>query len=153
MRRLYRTLLDQFSGLHGEVLKALDELPAEALDWKPGPDMNSLAVLIVHLTGAERYWIGDVVKGDPSFRDREAEFKVKSMDAAALRKRVADLDQYEASAFETFRLSDLNQVRSSPRDGKQVTVGWAILHSLQHSAEHVGHIGILKQQWKQRAVA
>ena len=70
MRKLYQALLDELSELHGEVTKALDDVPAEALDWMPGPEMNSLSILIVHLMGAERYWIGDVVKGDPSFRDR-----------------------------------------------------------------------------------
>ncbi len=150
MRKLYRSYLDELGELHGEILKALDELPAEALDWVPGPEMNSLSVLIMHLTGAERYWIGDVVQGDPSFRNRDAEFQVKGMDAAALKKRVADLDAYEEAAFEKLRLRDLDAVRVSPRDGREVTVAWALLHPLQHTAQHVGHIQILKQQWKEK---
>ena len=27
------------------------DLPAEAMDWSPGPDMNSVAVLLAHITG------------------------------------------------------------------------------------------------------
>jgi uncharacterized damage-inducible protein DinB len=149
MQKFYRAMLEEFGALHAEIVKAIDELPTEALDWVPGPEMNSLSVLIVHTTGAERYWIGDVAKGDPSGRDREAEFRVKGMTAEALKQRLADLDRYEAAAFETLELGDLEAMRVSPRDGKQITVAWALLHPLQHTGQHVGHIEILKQEWKQ----
>jgi uncharacterized damage-inducible protein DinB len=149
MRKFYRAMLDELSGLHAEIVKAIDELPPEALDWVPGSDMNSLSVLAVHTTGAERFWIGDVVKGDPSFRNRDAEFRVQGMTAEALKQRIADLDLYEAAAFETLSLRDLDGMRVNPRDGKQVSVAWALLHPLQHTGQHVGHIEILKQQWMQ----
>jgi len=149
MHKFYRAMLDEYAVLHGEIVKALDELPAEALDWVPGPEMNSLSVLVVHLTGSERYWIGDVARGDPSGRDREAEFRVKGMTAGALKKRVADVDDYEAAAFETMRVSDLEEMRVAPGSGREVTVAWALLHPLQHTGQHVGHIELLKQQWIQ----
>jgi hypothetical protein len=47
----------------------------------------------------------------------------------------------------------VDEVRVSPRDGKQVTVGWALLHPLQHTGQHVGHIQVLVQQWKQKGDA
>jgi len=150
VRKLYQALLDELGELHGEVTKALDTLPAEALDWTPGPEMNSLSILTVHLMGAERYWIGDVVQRDPSFRNREAEFQVKGLDAATLKQRLADLDAYEVAALGKLRLRDLDEERVSPRDGRKVTVGWAVLHPLQHTGQHVGHIEVLVQQWKQK---
>ena len=149
MHKFYQAMLDEYAALHAEIVKAIDELPAEALDWVPGPEMNSLSVLVAHLTGSERYWIGDVARGDPSGRDREAEFRVKGMTAEALKKRVADLDAYEAAAFETMQLGDLEEMRIAPRGGRQVTVAGALLHPLQHTGQHVGHIEILKQQWMQ----
>jgi hypothetical protein len=66
----YINLLQQ---CHNEILEALNGLPSESLDWSPGPDMNSISVLVFHLSGAERYWIGDVAAQDPKERDREAE--------------------------------------------------------------------------------
>jgi uncharacterized damage-inducible protein DinB len=149
MHTFYRAMLDEYAALHAEIVKAVNDLPAGALDWVPGPDMNSLSVLVVHTTGSERFWIGDVVKGDPSNRNREAEFRVKGMTADALKQRVAELDVYEAAAFETLTVRDLDAMRVSPRDGKQITVAWALLHPLQHTGQHVGHIEILKQQWMQ----
>jgi len=150
MRKYYEVMLEHFRELHAEALKALDVLPAEALDWVPGTEMNSISVLIMHFSGAERYWVGDVVNGDPSFRNREAEFQVKGMDSAALKQRLADLDAYEGKVFETLRVRDLESWKVSPRDGSKLTVAWALLHALQHTAVHLGHIEILTQQWKQK---
>lgn len=150
MRKYYEGLLEHLKALHAEAIKSLESLPLEALDWVPGPEMNSISVLIMHFTGSERYWVGDVVRGDPSFRNREAEFLTRGVDAAALRQRILDLDAYEAQAFESLKVRDLDSFKVAPKDGRQVTVAWALLHALQHTAVHIGHIEILTQQWKQQ---
>ena len=149
MHTAYEALLDRFHELHLEIEKALEALPVEALDWKPGPEMNSLAVLIVHLTGAERYWVGDVVKGESSDRDRNAEFQASGLSAAVLMKRITDLDAYEKAAFDGMAVSVLEEERVSPRDGRPYSVAWALSHALEHTALHVGHIQMLSQLWKQ----
>ena len=61
MHPYYIALLDRFDELHRAIKEAVDALPPEGLDWIPGPDMNCMCVLIVHLAAAARYWIGDVV--------------------------------------------------------------------------------------------
>src|SRR4030042_3673177 len=153
MRKYYEAMLEHFRGMPAEVLKALDALPPEALDWSPGPEMNSLTVLVTHITGSERYWVGDVVKGTPSFRDREAEFQARGVDAAALKQRLTDLDAYEAGALESLKVRDLESFKVSPRDGRSVPVAWALLHALEHTSVPVGHIEVLVQQWKHKAKA
>src|SRR5688572_8280724 len=109
MQKFYEALFDQLQARHRELIKFLDELPPEAYDWKPAPEMNSLAVLIFHLTGGERYWIGDVVKGEDSHRDRDAEFKVSGLTADALKQRINDLEAYEKSVLEGMKLEDLEE--------------------------------------------
>ena len=150
MQPFYATLFDRFHELHGEIIKALDELPAEALDWQPAEEMNSISVLVVHLTGAERYWIGDVLKGEPFPRDRDAEFHVRGLNASALKQRVVDLEAYEKAAFENMRLAEMEEQRVSPREGRTYLAAWAVMHALEHTALHVGHIQIQSQLWKQR---
>jgi hypothetical protein len=150
MRTFYEGMLEHLKALHAEAIKSLEGMPVDALDWVPGPEMNSISVLIMHFTGSERYWVGDVVKGDPSFRNREAEFQTKGMDAAALRRRILDLDEYEARAFEALKVRDLESWKVAPKDGRRVTMAWALLHAMQHTAVHIGHIEILTQQWRQR---
>jgi hypothetical protein len=150
MKKIFVALLDRFDELHRAIRESMDGMPPEALDWSPGPDMNSLTILIVHLAGSERYWIGDVVRGDPSFRDREAEFRTKGLSADALKQRLTDLEAYERIALGTLGLADLEEERTSPRDGKKCTAAWALSHALEHTAIHVGHIQILTQMWKQQ---
>jgi len=134
---------------HDEILKALEGLPPNALDWTPGPDTNSISVMIFHLTGAERYWIGDIAAQESSKRDRDAEFKVHNVEMDALKKRLDDNLVYARKALEKFTLQDLEAQRIVPRDGSKVMVGGALLHALEHMTTHLGHIQLTRQLWKQ----
>ena len=151
MLLFFEALADNFHELHGEIQRDLDVLPPEALDWKPGAEMNSVSVIIVHLTGAERFLIGDILMQDPSNRDREAEFLVAGMNKADLLQRLSATEDYIKAAFEKLSLSDLDAHRIHPRHGNQVSVSWALLHALEHSATHVGHIQLTVQMWQQKS--
>ena len=142
--------VERLQRLHADVERAMAGLSQEALDWVPGPEMNSIAVLVVHLTGAERYWIGDVAGREPSGRDRAAEFRAHGLDEAALRRRLDEALAYCRSIVEKLTLQDLETIRVSPRDGQQFTVAWSLLHTLEHTAIHLGHIQIVRQLWDQR---
>lgn len=146
----YLELLVRFHELHADIEKTLEPLSQEAMDWSPGPDMNSLSVLIVHLTGAERFWIGDVVMGDPSNRDRGAEFRTSGWDKSALLQRLHETEAYMTTALDKLSLSDLEATRIHPRRGDEVTVTWALLYALEHASMHHGHIQLTAQLWQQR---
>ena len=142
----YINLLQQ---RHNEILEALEGLPSDALDWSPGPDMNSISVLVFHLTGAERYWIGDVAAQDPKERDRDAEFRVHNVEMDVLKKRLGDNLEYARKALETFTVQDLETTLISARDGRKFTVTWALLHALEHTTLHLGQIQLTRQLWEQ----
>jgi hypothetical protein len=148
MLPFFEALLDRFYDLHREIENDLNVLPPEALDWKPGAEMNSVSVIIVHLTGAERFLIGDVVIGDPSNRNRESEFRVEGMGKGDLVQRLAATETYIKGAFGKLSLTDLETMRTHPHHGNQVSVAWALLHALEHTATHVGHIQLSVQLWK-----
>ncbi len=74
MQPFYTDYLNNLEELHQEILHTINGLPQNAFDWTPFTGGNSLSVLIVHFTGAERYWLSDVVAGVSSRRDRESEF-------------------------------------------------------------------------------
>ena len=46
-------------------------------------------------------------------------------------------------------LEELEELRISPRDGRQFTVGWSLAHALEHTAIHVGHAQITRQLWEE----
>jgi uncharacterized damage-inducible protein DinB len=134
---------------HNNILEALEGLPPAALDWSPGPDMNSISVLVTHLTGAERYWIGDVAAQEPSHRDRDAEFRVRNVDMDVLKKRLADNLEYARDTLSKFTIRDLETTQVSDRDGHTFTIAWALLHALEHATLHLGQIQLTRQLWEQ----
>jgi uncharacterized damage-inducible protein DinB len=150
MPTFFDDLLDRFHELHADLAGAIDGLPAEALDWVPGPEMNSISVLVVHLTGAERYWIGAVALGEPTDRVRKEEFAVKGLGTDELKRRLTAADDYIRNALTRFSLPDLEAVRKSPRNEKTFSVGWCLAHVLEHTALHLGHIQLTRQLWDQK---
>lgn len=136
---------------HKDFDKAIAGLPQEALDWVPGPDMNSLCVLVVHSMGAERYWIGDIGAGIESNRNRAAEFQAHGLDEKTLRELLASTLEFVRTVFESLTLDDLTKSRYSPNmGGGDRRAIFGISHALEHTAQHLGHAEITRQFWEQR---
>src|SRR2546422_9373641 len=55
------------------LLKAVAGVDEAVLHWSPGAEVNSVAVLLRHLGGSERWWIGGAIGGAPRrpVRDKE----------------------------------------------------------------------------------
>ena len=150
MDTFFEEYLSRLHELLTDIEKSLEGLPQEAIDWQPQSGMNSLSVLVVHLTGSARYWIGDVGMGDPSNRNREAEFRVKGLQVEALSLRLRELEAYARAALEKLHLADLEMNRILPGERRQYTVAYALLHALEHTALHTGHIQLTRQLWQLR---
>jgi uncharacterized damage-inducible protein DinB len=133
--------------LHTGIERTIESLPQEALDWVPGPDMNSLGVLAVHVAGAERYWIGDVIGSDPSRRNRSVEFLIRGLDATALKARLTETLAHSQAVLERLTVADLEATRVSPRDGRVFAAAWCLAHALEHTALHLGHMQLTRQLW------
>jgi len=150
MSNFFDDLQNRFHEIHTDLMKAVDGLPAVALDWIPGAEINSINVLVVHLIAAEKFWIGAVALGEPSDRVREEEFQARGLTAAELKQRLTNADEYARQALPRFMLADLETVRKSPRNEKTFTVGWCLLHAMEHSSLHLGHIQLTRQLWGQK---
>jgi len=146
MHQFYVDYMERLTDLHNQIREGLDGLPAEALDWSPGPEMNSMDVLVVHLTGAERYWIGDVAGQEPSGRDRAAEFRTQDVAAQDLLDRLEASRGHAQAVLARLSLAELSATRPSERHPKQTfTVATALLHALEHTGQHLGHIQMVRQ--------
>lgn len=146
----FQDLRERFASLHSEIIKQLTDLPDEALDWSPGDRMNSIAILVAHTTGSERFWVGDVALGDPSNRVRDTEFEARGTTVTALRERITNCDAYTHAALGQIGLDNLDQARVLSSHDRAFSVGWALLHALEHTAQHMGHIQQIRQLWEQR---
>ena len=150
MDDFFATYLERLEIVHGRIKGVVAELPKEALDWRPGPDTNSIAVLIVHIAGAERYWIGDVAGQEPSGRDRAAEFETVGLSAETLGEHLDESLAHARAILEHLSQAELGQPRHSVRHDRTFTVAWSLLHALEHTADHSGHIELTRQMWQKQ---
>ncbi len=153
MERFYEDYLERLHDLDTDFIAAFEGLPAEALDWVPGEDMNSFCVLVVHTTASSRFWIGDAALGEPSNRNRAAEFQARGLSEADLKARFAALESYVETGLSRLTLVDLTAMRPIPNRAMnltEATVGWSLLHALEHTGLHLGHAQITRQLWDQR---
>ena len=144
--------LQRIEDLRGQVCALIADLPAEALNWRPieGVDehaTNSLAVLAAHVAGAEHFWIAEVIGGWPTTRDRDAEFRLEVADASELLRRFDVVQAETREVFSALTAADLEGTREA-RD-KMVAVRWGILHVIDHTSLHLGHMQITYQLWNE----
>jgi uncharacterized damage-inducible protein DinB len=149
MEQYYADCYDRFTDLHKQILVAIEGLDVEALDWVPAGNTNSINVLVTHLCAAERFWAADIATGRSSDRIRENEFKVSGLGNHDLVQLLDDTRQTLQDAFEQLALHDLHTIRHSAQHDMHVTTGWAILHALEHTATHLGHIQLTVQLWEE----
>jgi hypothetical protein len=133
-----------------QMEKGIQGVPIDGLDWVPGEDMNSIAAMVVHIVGAFRFWIGDIALGENSNRDRAAEFAAKGLVEGDLQIQIDEMRNYFKSKIETFESLKFSDEIYSTIHQEIFSVGWCLLHALEHTAVHVGHLQVTKQVWEQK---
>ncbi len=147
-----QTYIDRLRDRRAQVLKTIAGLDEGALDWSPLPGQaNSLAVLAIHLLGAERNWLHGVVGQRKIERDRDAEFRAGAQDVSSLEP------MYEAAAGTSEQiLAELTgaDLEAPRRVGSNThSVRWSILHVLEHYNEHLGQMQLTRQLYENRRSA
>jgi uncharacterized damage-inducible protein DinB len=134
-----------------DVLARLSDLSDELLNQPvPLPAANSLFALATHLAGAGEFWAVAVPGRRPIARDREAEFRATGTHAELVER----YDRWLAAVHEVLdAMPDtmLEQQVDLPAGYRRwvgdepVTVRDCLLHAVEHSALHLGHIEITRQ--------
>jgi uncharacterized damage-inducible protein DinB len=138
--------------LREQTAELIAGLPAEALNWRPiegGDDhvTNSLAVM----AGAEHFWIQEVIGGQPPTRDRPAEFVTEVDSPQPLLEKLKATGRETRQVLAGLTAADLNGVRQA--GDRTVPTRWAILHVIDHTALHLGHMQITYQLWSRGRAA
>ena len=144
-----QTYLDRLRDRRAEMMQVLNGLDPSALDWKPLPsEVNSLAVLGVHCLGSERHWLHEVVGGSKIERDRDAEFRARAVDIAALQAMYAATALESEHVLSQLTESDMDALHGSPPHAH--TARWCILHVVEHYSEHLGQMWLTRQLWENK---
>lgn len=149
MQPFFADYLERMQAIFQDFDEVISGLSPAGLNWEPGPDMNALAVLVIHTAGATRYWVGDVALEEPSNRLRASEFEPQDRDEAALRQHLSTTEAYIRDGLERLTLADLETVRhvNLPNGMTECTISWALLHALEHASQHLGHAQLARQLW------
>lgn len=137
--------------LVADAMEQLDGVPERDLnEWKPAlglQDINTFYALTTHLVGAGEYWVLHASAGQPTNRNRPSEFVATGKVAdlyARLDTWVAGTRAYLAT------LTDDDLARVFERGGNdpvRKSVAECLIHAVEHTAEHVGHLQIQRQIW------
>jgi hypothetical protein len=148
MEPVVSAVVDLYGTVHRQLRELIDGMDTEALNWAPGPEMNSLAVLVTHTVASELDTL-TFVRDVPNDRDRDAEFRIKTPDVTDL---MATLDRGDANLAEhgsAITASQLNADRERPGRDPQVGLHW-LINNCGHAREHLGHAQMTKLLWDQR---
>lgn len=142
--------LDALRKLRGKIIKTLEGLDGQTLNWTPTNDKtNSLYVLATHGVGSEHGWIYEILGRGDKTRNRPLEFQARGDSIDEL------LRMYERVGLETEAIlgertaDELETTRAHDSYG-QVTERWIILHVIEHYAEHLGQMYLTRQLWEGR---
>ncbi len=121
----------------------LEGLDGGQLRWRPAPSANSLAAIAVHLGYAERLWVRVIFGGetmDMSWRqhmfDVPPEWSVDD---------VVSFYRGETTAADAVldRAASMDLPSAAPI--RPTTLRWVVLHLLEETARHVGHMDITRE--------
>jgi len=136
-----------FHEVHEGIREQVEGADRNALNWKPHPDANSVAVLVVHTMGSEREMIR-AVRMISTERDRPAEFKAEA-DAADLLALVDRADRELDEHVGALTAADLTEMR--PRGDRPPKPGleW-LVSNYGHAREHLAQIQLTSQLYSAR---
>ncbi len=129
------------------LLDTVKDVSPEELHFTADGVLNSIAMLLKHAESAEWFLVHHLIAGDPPL-DR----KTKPFEAGdeKLEDLIPPLEKSLARTLEILeelpgdKLLDEKEIRLSSGPAT-VTNEWGILHTLEHEAQHIGQIILLKK--------
>jgi hypothetical protein len=112
-------------------------------------ELITVSGLLAHLKLNEEYWFGTVIGGKPDAweeilkEDPDAEFREGMR--TELPTLIADYQAQCAMSRKLVAERELDDVVTAPH-GKQFTVRWVVLHMIEETARHAGHLDLIREQ-------
>ncbi|MDA0920923.1 MAG: DUF1572 family protein [Planctomycetota bacterium] len=145
-REISNQVAAEFEHLLNEAMRKIrhcvGQLSDEQLWLKPDEGLNSVANLLLHLTGNLNQWCVAGILETPDDRDREAEFAATGgLLRAELMARLEPVVAEAISVIQSLEEGSLRQARQI--QGFDVTVLQALFHTVPHFVGHTHQILML----------
>ncbi|MBX3071457.1 MAG: DinB family protein [Thermomicrobiales bacterium] len=144
--------------LLNQVIETMEGMPEDALaTWKTSQahgDISTMYGMATHIAGAGEFWTLQAVGGRDLNRQRLAEFEA-SGSIASIRARYDAWLAELAALFANLTDDDLRSIyrrEANPAQGvsrAEMPKAQGIIHALDHTAQHLGHMQVQRQLWDQ----
>lgn len=122
-----------------KIAKCLDRLSEEDVWWRAHETNNSVANLLLHLSGNVRQWIVSGIGGKPDNRERSLEFSERNaIPKRLLWSKLQDAVAEASQVLESFPAELLLEKRKI--QGFDNTALQAIFHVVEHFSLHTGQV-------------
>ncbi len=138
-------VVGELNELWAEARQMVQDVAPQMLTYKPGDGFNSISAIITHVTGSQKWWIGEMVAGRDMHRDRDAEFRTAEADPAVLVNRINEAEALVNEVLKSVTADMADETRLYR--GQPVTVRWILMRVLAHTARHLGQIQIIRKIW------
>jgi uncharacterized damage-inducible protein DinB len=119
--------------------RAVAELPADALWWRPNDGTTSVGNLLLHLEGNVRQWILSGLGGEADARERQTEFDAREgQDAQSLLDALGAT--IAAAALVIEGLDPQRLLTPITIQGFETTPMAAVYHVVEHFSWHTGQV-------------
>lgn len=154
MSAIISGLHDVVESLVKDILATMEGIPEEDLNtWKPaaeqngGGAMNTFAAVGVHTASAGKWMLLHQVLGEDVSRNREGEFEATAT-MAEIRAGFDDLLGVLRDRADDLAATDLSLMPPTIRDNHPTwtRAAW-LLHLVDHTGIHLGHLQIHRQLW------
>ena len=143
----FETACKIIQDLHVEIMTLLEAVGSEGMNWTPEiHDVNSMYAIANHTILSQYWWIQENLNQEKIERNRPAEFKARAENLESLRILYSEIETLTQNVLEEIPQEEtqvLRQVRE-----RQVTIEWIVLHVIEHTALHLGHMQLMKQLWE-----
>jgi uncharacterized damage-inducible protein DinB len=128
--------------LHRQVRETIAPLSDDEINRAVPGLQNTVGILLRHIVGSERYWIGEIAGGRPTHRVRDAEFGHDPLEKAALLADLARAATLRREVLEGLTAPDLLvEVEGQRTRGVvRATRAFALIHATGHLSYHLGQL-------------
>jgi uncharacterized damage-inducible protein DinB len=144
------SLADALERIGRSVLDELDSMSDELLNQPvPVPEANTLFALATHLIGAAEFWVLTLAGGRHVRRERQAEFRASGTYADLVDRYTTWIDA-QREVLSRLPSDAFDQPADPPAEYRgslgdvPMTVRACVLHAVEHSAIHLGHIQLTR---------
>jgi hypothetical protein len=130
---------------HVDMIDLIRDLPDDALSWRPGPEMSSLAGLIRHMMDDETEFVRSLAGMPNGWPGTNGEWMDATSAATELVALIVDGDALLKDLYPTLTEEQLRQPH--PKSG--TPIGQELVEMADHSGMHYGHMQMTRHLYEQ----